>query len=114
MKKYYVYAGSFDAIPNETKYIHYESGKQRTLIFVSKKPSADEWKKLSEKDIERLSPFERQWYNKCRTEVNAEYIKSSGYQREMIKKYSKMLDKYAELLAEAQAEKDRTNVEQTC
>ena len=114
MKKYYVYAGNFDDVPDGTKYIHYESGNKRTLIFVSKRPSAEKWTKLDANEISKLSPFERQWFGKCRNEVNTEYVKSPAYQREALRKYNVILDKYAELLEQAKVEKDRNNAETTC
>lgn len=101
-RKYRLYECPYDSLPKYPRavYSHYENG--RMLILYAHRRLNDSWKLLTNEDIKKLSPHERQWYIRSRNEINAEYLRSPEAQEEAIERMQKLLEIYEKNLKQIQ------------
>ena len=103
MIKYALYEGAIETVPEKVRYKHYENG--RCLIYTPRKPNKSGWRKVSGAEIKNsLSQHERQWFDACRAEINAQYLRKPSVQRDMQEYVSGVLDRFEDNLRKTSEE----------
>lgn len=76
-KKYTLYIGKIQNVPQNVKYAFYNETYQYILIYTAEMPTEGDFKPIPEDLHGKLTDKEKSWLFAVKTTINAEYIKSN-------------------------------------